>query len=292
MTRPLRIKIPGGLYHIYARGNDRQNIFTDMNDREKFLENLRKVANRCGWKCYAYCLMKNHYHLLLETADGDISKGMRQLNGVYAQYFNWKHDRVGHLFQGRYRALLVDRENYFLELCRYIVLNPVRAGIAEKPEDYVWSSYRMTAGLDKRDEFLDTDFILNHFSVSKELEGSAERNYARFVLDGISMSSPLEDVRGNLILGDLAFAESLITEIEESRKNPEYTTIQRNADRPELKDILDSITVSIKELRDKAICKAYRAYSYKQKEIAEYLGIHLISVHNIIKRNNNKLSSK
>ena len=146
MARPLRIEYDGALYHITSRGNERKAIFRDDEDRIGFLEALQKVNERFNWICHAYCLMNNHYHLIVETPDGNLSKGMRQLNGVYTQYFNRKHHRVGHIFQGRYKSILMEKESYLLEVGRYVVLNPVRAKAVKKPEDWNWSSYRSTVG--------------------------------------------------------------------------------------------------------------------------------------------------
>jgi REP element-mobilizing transposase RayT len=139
MARPLRIEYPGAVYHITSRGNAYQDVFLDDADRERFLEVLKQTVDRFNWLCHAYCLMMNHYHLLIETVDPTLSRGMRQLNGVYTQAFNRRHERVGHLFQGRYKAILVEKETYLLELSRYIVLNPVRAKMVKKPEEWEWS---------------------------------------------------------------------------------------------------------------------------------------------------------
>jgi len=147
MARPLRIEYPGAVYHVTARGNGRQEIFHDDHDYRKFLEVLGKTIGRFNWLCHAYCLMGNHYHLMIETPDANISKGMRHLNGVFSQAHHKRHETVGHLFQGRFKAIIVDRESYLLELARYVVLNPVRAGLVARPEDWPWSSYRIMAGL-------------------------------------------------------------------------------------------------------------------------------------------------
>jgi REP element-mobilizing transposase RayT len=119
MARPLRIEFPGAVYHITSRGNAKQTIFLENQDRHKFLEVLSTVIERCSWLCHAYCLMKNHYHLMIETPEANLSRGMRQLNGVYTQLFNQRHKRVGHLFQGRYKAILVEKDTHLLSLCRY-----------------------------------------------------------------------------------------------------------------------------------------------------------------------------
>lgn len=127
MARPLRLEFPNALYHITSRADRRENIYDDDTDRIAFLETLGKVIADYNWLCHSYCLMDNHYHLIIETLDGNLSNGMRQLNGVYTQTTNRRHSRSGHLFQGRYKAILVDKNQYLLELARYVVLNPVRA---------------------------------------------------------------------------------------------------------------------------------------------------------------------
>jgi len=131
MARPLRIELAGALYHVTSRGDERRPIFFEDGDRSAFLAVLGEVIARFGWLCHAYCLMTNHYHLLVETPHANLSQGMRQLNGVYTQYVNRSHRRVGHLFQGRFKGILVEKESYLLELARYVVLNPVRAGMEE-----------------------------------------------------------------------------------------------------------------------------------------------------------------
>ena len=154
MARPLRIEFPGAIYHITSRGNARLPIFEDITDRTRFLEVLDGVVKRFKWRCHAYCLMNDHYHLIVETPEGNLSLGMRQLNGVYTQSFNRRHRQGGHIFQGRYKAILVERETFLLDLCRYVVRNPVGAGLVKEAEKYFWSSYLATAGIEKRPPFL------------------------------------------------------------------------------------------------------------------------------------------
>ena len=283
MTRQLRIKIPGGLYHIYTRGIDRRNIFRDDSDREKFLDILKNSISDSDWKCYAYCLMNNHYHILIESADGNTSRGMRQLNGVYAQYFNWKHDRVGPLFQSRFRAILVDRENYFLELCRYIVLNPVRAGTVNSPEEYHWSSYRVTAGFDNLKTCIDRMAVLSRFAEENESENSARAAYSQFVTDGIEKDITLGEIKGNLILGDRGFIESVKDVIKKEKDILDYPKYQRTACRPDLEELLDNLTVSMKETRNAAVRKAYNEFGYTQSDIAGFLGVHNSTIYRIVK---------
>ena len=156
MSRPLRIELAGGLYHVTSRGDRRENIYENDADRSKWLAILGKVCERFNWRCHAYCLMDNHYHFVIETLEGNLSKGMRQLNGVYTQYFNRQYDRVGHVFQGRYKAILIEKETYLLELIRYVVLNPVRAKMVDRVEDWPWSSYHAMLGKEEFLPWLDT----------------------------------------------------------------------------------------------------------------------------------------
>jgi len=157
MARPLRLQFEGAVYHITSRGNARQEIFLDDKDRTVFLEVLAEVIGRFGWICHAYCLMSNHYHILIETPEPNLSRGMQLLNGVYTQRFNRYHKRFGHVLQGRYKAILVERESHLLELARYVVLNPVRAKMVSSAKDWPWSSYRAMSGQSDVPEFLHID---------------------------------------------------------------------------------------------------------------------------------------
>jgi len=134
MARPLRLEFAGALYHVTSRGNRREEIYLDDQDRRRFLTLLAEVCERFNWRVHAYCLMSNHYHLLIETPDANLSRCMRQVNGVHTQAANRRHGQVGHVFQGRFKALLVQKESYLLELARYVILNPVRAGMVARPE--------------------------------------------------------------------------------------------------------------------------------------------------------------
>lgn len=177
MARPLRLLVPGGTYHVVSRGNARQSIFVDDDDRWRFFETLETTLLAYDARCHAYCLMGNHYHLLLETKRPNLSRAMRQLNGVYGQGFNRRHARTGHVFQGRFSATLVDREAYLLEVCRYIVLNPVRAGLVERPEDWRFSSHRAYAGVEAAPAFLSTASLLAAFDPRGGADG--RRSYVR-----------------------------------------------------------------------------------------------------------------
>lgn len=275
MTRPLRIEFNGALYHITSRGNARQAIFLNEEDFTAFLGILNSVVRRYNFLLHAYCLMNNHYHLLIETPEGNLSKGMRQLNGLYAQRFNQRHQRVGHLLQGRYQSILVDKENYLLELSRYIVLNPVRAGMVKEPKDYRWSSYQGTSGYQKIPGLF-TDWILSQFGEEK-----TTIKYQTFVLSGIKETSPLKEVKGQLYLGKKTFMDQIGHLLQGKDKLIEIPRKQRYINRLSLKKILN---YQNKNQRDQVIYIAHLEYAYTLKEIAEYLGIHYTTVSRAVKR--------
>ncbi|MDI1352276.1 MAG: transposase, partial [bacterium] len=186
MARELRIEYFGALYHITSRGNKQENIYLSDADKILFLEIISEVCKRCNWICYAYCLMSNHYHLLIETPLGNISRGMQLLNGIYTQRFNRIHNRVGHVYQGRYKSILVEKERYLLELSRYIVLNPVRAKIVARANDWIWSSYQTTIGQTLKQPWLAGEFILSLFSSHLP---TAIKKYQAFVEKGLIVDS-------------------------------------------------------------------------------------------------------
>jgi len=197
MSRSIRIEFPDALYHVTARGDRREDIFEDDQDRHSFLSTLEQVITQFNWICYAWCLMDNHYHLLIQTPDGNLSKGMRQLNGVYTQSSNRRHRRVGHLFQGRFKAILVDSDAYLLELARYVVLNPVRAGMVTNPVDWPWSSYRASLGQEPAPPWFAEDGLLAMFAKRRSL---AQQHYAQFVAKGIKAEIKLPPAKPGVYL--------------------------------------------------------------------------------------------
>lgn len=214
MARQLRVEYPGALYHLTARGNDQQKIFHDETDRQHFLKLFGHEILQQHWRCYAYCLMGNHYHLLLETPEPNLSRGMRRLNGSYTQRFNWRHHRVGHLLQGRFKSVVVERESYLLELCRYVVLNPVRARMVTAPQDWNWSSYRATTGLSVAPPWLDVVGVLSLFDAAHD---RARQRYQQFVADGLSRPSPWSQITGQIFLGSPAFRERMAALLPDQR---------------------------------------------------------------------------
>ncbi|HEX4989766.1 MAG TPA: transposase [Candidatus Binatia bacterium] len=270
MARPLRLEFANAVYHLTSRGNARQGIFFNDGDRELFLQTLAHVVSRYSWICHAYCLMANHYHLLIETPKANLSIGMRQLNGVFTQSFNRRHKRVGHLFQGRFKAVLVEKESYLLELCRYVVLNPVRVKGGTKTAAWKWSSYRATAGLASVPEFLSTDWLLEQFGKNRRV---AQKRYREFVRDGIT-NRPWDQLKGQIYLGSDKFIERHSAEDRELKAIPRA---QLHAFKPTLERIFarDGET---------GIGRAYREHGYRLQEIAAYLGVHYATVSRKLKK--------
>jgi len=210
MARALRIEYPGAVYHITARGNEKKNIFVDEKDYIKLLNIFKESQIKYFIKIYAYVLMQNHYHLLFETPKANLIKVMHYIQSKYSIYFNRRHNRVGHLFQGRYKALLVDKDNYLLELVRYIHLNPIRAGRVVKPEQYRWSSYK---------EYLGCQKLVNIKDILKIFGGNRER-FKRFTYDGINKK--WEDINcnvyGQVIFGTKQFTDTIKKRIKKAGK--------------------------------------------------------------------------
>ena len=279
MARPLRLEFPGAVYHITSRGNARAAIFLDDEDRNLFLRVLAACTQRFRWLCHAYCLMDNHYHLLIETPEGNLSVGMRQLNGIYTQRFNRRHRRVGHVFQGRFKAILVERESYLLELCRYVVLNPVRAKMVEDPADYSWSSYRAMVGTALAPEWLYTDWLLSQFGESRTV---TRERYAAFVAEGFGGTSLWPALKGQVLLGSEHFVESLLPLLEKKGDLKEVPKAQRLVHRSELKAIFTPEARADKKARDSAVQRAYSEFGYSMAAIARELEIHYSTVSKII----------
>lgn len=281
MSRPLRIEFPGAVYHVTSRGNERRAIFREDEDRRTFLDILSEVVFRYNWHCHAYCLMENHYHLIIETPDGNLSMGMRQLNGIYTQRFNKRHGRVGHLFQGRFKAILIQKDSHLLEVCRYVVLNPVRARVVLRPEEWIWSSYRATAGWTRPHPCLVTEWVLGQFGSERE---AAKADYEKFVKDGIGSEPIWKDVKAQSVLGGDEFVESLTEHVRGREQVPEIPKSQRFINRPALAEILGSEVIDDRRRRDKAVRKAVFEHGYTQKEVADHLGLHFTSVSRIVKK--------
>lgn len=259
MARPLRIEYPGAFYHVTARGNEQKDIFKSQRDREKFLSYLEAAVQRYGAIIHAYCLMNNHYHLMVETPQGNLSQIMKHINSSYTTYYNVKRKRAGHLLQGRYKAIIVDADAYATELSRYIHLNPVRVGSVRKPEDYSWSSCGSYTGDKTAPVWLKTDFVLGYFGLRKE---TAQKKYRQFVYDLIDKdyTSPLLSTVASTILGN----EEFVSELQERHLS------DRSADRdlPALRELTGK---PLPEDIMKAAQQAYPADERLAKKSAIYL---------------------
>src|SRR6266545_2925946 len=246
MARPLRLEFPGAIYHLTSRGNARQKVFFTDADREVFLTTLSGVVSRYGWICHAYCLMANHYHLLVETPKANLSIGMR-----------------------RFKAILIERESHLLELCRYIVLNPLRIKGSGKPQTWKWSSYRATAGLASVPPFLSIDWILQQFARNRS---QAQKQYREFVREGLA-SRPWDELKGQIYLGSEAFIEK---HAAGKKRLKEIPRAQWRAAKPSLQRIFAT-------KGKKAIAEAYE-HGYRLNEIAAHLGVHYATVSRRLKQ--------
>jgi REP element-mobilizing transposase RayT len=276
MARPLRIEYPGAFYHVTSRGNEQKDIFKSKKDREKFLAYLESAVTRYGAVIHAYCLMSNHYHLLLETPKGNLSQIMRHINGAYTTYFNVKRKRAGHLFQGRYKAILVEADEYAGELSRYIHLNPVRAGMTSRPEDYQWSSYRSYIGLNKAPDWLKADFILGYFGGNNSEARSRYRKFAEELLDS-EYDSPLNEVIASTILGRPEFvnevSERKLGGTRDARNVPAVKKLSLHPSMDEIIKRIKEEPVDEKLLRNISIYCCQKFSGAKLKEVGERFGI-------------------
>ena len=231
MSRPLRLELAGGIYHVTSRGNRRENIYADDVDRLKWLALFGQVCQRYNWRCHAYCLMSNHYHVVVETIEGNLSQGMRQLYGVYTQYFNRTHQRFGHVFQGRYKSILVDKDTYLLELTRYVVLNPVRANMVNNVEQWPWSSYLIMLGEQRIPAWFETRWLLSQFDNQRT---QAISKYITFIREGIGLPSLWTELRQQIYLGNDDFVLRMHQQLD---RRSDLSEIPRAQHRPKAKPL-------------------------------------------------------
>jgi len=252
MARPLRVEYPGAYYHVINRGNNQEHIFKNDRDKEKFLEYLEKAVERFSIIIHTYCLMDNHFHLLVETPEPNLSRAMQWVNVSYATYFNRKRGRHGHLFQGRFKAILIDADEYLKHLSRYIHLNPVRAKMVSDPGEYNWSSYPAFIGKQKKPKLLQTNWLLANFGKNKR---GAKRNFKDFVegTDLETLENPNRQVTEGFILGDTDFVNWV--------KKTFLSGRQGEKDIPQLKKLKPKVPL---ETVAKAVCEEF---SCKREQI-------------------------
>lgn len=273
MARPLRLEFAGALYHITSRGNERKPIYFGDADFEMFLSILGNVCERYNWVVHAYCLMTNHYHLLLETPEANLSKGMRQLNGTFTQAINRKHLRVGHLFQGRYKAILVEKDSYLLELSRYVVLNPLRANMVQSLDCWPWSSWHAAIGKAMSPDWLYTDALLAKFAKQRS---EAREKYAKFVAQGKGVSV-WDKLSNQIFLGKEDFVRSHLAMLDE---HDELTDIPKKQRRLVPQTLMEYESAA--KTRNDAIVAAYCSGGYTLKEIGSYFNLHYSQVSKIV----------
>ena len=239
MTRQLRLEFPGSFWHVTSRGNERHDIFRDDFDRRFFLETLGEAVERFDWILPAYVLMSNHVHLALRLTAATLSKGMRWLNSTYARAFNRRHHRVGHLFQGRFHGVIIDEQTYYLEVLRYIVLNPVRARIVQKPEQFRWSSHLAAIGAVTPPGWLAVEDVLAHFANTREL---AQKRYRTFIHDAIgSERRPWDDLIGQIYLGRKEWMDKIKEEIAVRPRSDDHPRMQREFRQLAMTDVVSAV---------------------------------------------------
>jgi len=282
MARPLRIAFEGAFYHITARGNERRKIFLSHRDYQKFLSYLTDALHKYGVILHAFVLMTNHYHLIVETPKANLSSFMHSLNSAYTTYFNIKRKRSGHLFQGRYKSLLIDADNYLLELSRYIHLNPVRAGITGKPEDYRYSSYR--AYIFPKEETINFRDLLWNMVGKEEKDGP--RSYREFVETAIrdQPMDPLQKVYGGVILGGERFIQEVLKRLNDQEIQKKEVSHRRDLESiaPDIDEIVDLVGIQFKISKENVQAtspyKGYAVYLARKHtplsntEIGRYFG--------------------
>src|SRR5258708_643608 len=239
MARPLRLEFPNALYHVTSRGNEQRAIFRSDRDRKAFLGFLAETVRRFGWSVTAWVLMTNHFHVVIQTPQANLSRGMHWFNSAYVGWFNRVHKRSGHLYQGRFKAFLIEKEAYLAEVLRYVVLNPGRAHMVERPEDYKWSSYRATAGLDAAPDWLDLASVLPFFHPERE---DAQRDYREFVCAKIDGEDCLWDKLTNRIfLGTEPWTKEMRKIVETKPRSTDHPRAQRAVGRPNMHAVVDAV---------------------------------------------------
>ncbi len=282
MARPTRYEYPGGIYYIRSRGRGREPIFREEEDRLEFLDILSETVFRFKWLCHSYCLLDDHYHLILETPQGNLSRGMRQVNGLYTQMFNRKYRRRGALFGGRFRSVIFEKARYLLPLHRHMVLNPVRAGLTRSPDSWRWSSHRPILGEAKRPPFLFTRAILAPFSKGNGQRGLKE--YKDFIASGERERFAWRGLKFQVFLGSDFFIDTIrrMMPVHKSDKRDKTPCVAIPGEGI-FQALAGRVWTSRRE-RDVLIYQAYVEQGYTLREIADCLGVHAATVSRAVRR--------
>jgi putative transposase len=300
MARPLRLSFENAIYHITSRGNRRENIFYNDDDRKIFLEKIKETCLKYSFVCFSYCLMDNHYHLFLKTLLPNISKGMHYLNTSYANWFKARHNIAGVLFQGRYKSLIVDENNYGVSLSAYIHLNPYRAGIVKNLKEYAWSSFPSYIDEEKTPVILDTSLILEQFDNDIEV---ARRKYEAYVIENSMMENPLQKSYKGIALGGKAFLQSIKERIEKigiKREVPETRAITEHTAEEIIQKVIADFSIKREDIFDKKRGNFFRQMtlsllkqftSMSLKEIGELFQMDYAAVSQACKRYEEKIKN-
>jgi len=280
MARPLRLVFAGALYHVTSRGNRREAVYEDDADRRLFMSLLDQVCDIHNWLCHAYCLMGNHYHLLVETPDANLSKGMRQLNGMYTQNFNQIHNGWVMCSGDGARRCWWKKKSYLLEVARYIVLNPVRAQMVRTAKEWPWSSYRATAAQCDPPNCLMTDWLPAAYCSRKS---DAVEHYKQFVQEGKGHPSPWTELCHQVHLGSEAFVENVQAHIDADQELSEIPVSQRRRP-PKSLEYYDRHS----QTRNHTIIEAHQSGGYTLKQIGDHFGLHYPTVSRIIRHHKSK----
>ena len=286
MSRPLRIEFPGAVYHVTSRGDRRESIYRDDADRQSQLQVIAQAMDRFDAQVLAYCLMGNHFHLVLHTRAGTLSRLMRHVNGVYTQRFNHRHGVVGHLFQGRFKAILVDRDAYLLALCRYVERNPVAAGMVDAAAAWPWSSHRAHLGLQPSPDWLDTDGLHGHL-LGKPALSAADRQRARRLYQALVARAEVGDstfweraLRGQMFLGDQAFAQRMQAQAGVDRQ----VTVEIPKAQRQLQRTWSQCLAACAGVRNQALAMGYRESGLTMTALAQHAGLSVSHVSRVIAR--------
>lgn len=271
MARPLRIHLPGSIYHVVSRGNARQDIFEDTRDYAQFLLRLESALERFDLRCLAYCLMPNHLHLLVQVGDLPISRPMQQLLSGYAQWFNRRYCRVGHVFQGRFKSLLVDTNDYLVAVVRYVLRNPVESGLVAAPCDWTWSSCAATLQRVPAAVPLDVDALLDCLGL--DVSASPLDQLQALVVDD---DRPTESPQGPVVSGSRALLDRVSPLVDPHKRDDEIVRAERLCVRPPLREILSGGTGADSD--DQCMYEAFWRHGYRLREIAVWYGIHPTTV--------------
>lgn len=283
MPRKPRLEFPGAIYHINHRGNHQEYIYLDDDDRMLFLKLLQTTIQRMNWICHAYCLMGNHYHLLIEIPEGILSRGMAWLNSVYTQKFNRKYDTSGHLFQGRFKSKPVEDNMQFLMAARYVVRNPLQANLVERADQWPWSSYRATAGLINTSDYLFINDVLSCLGTNRSMAQLYYRELVHLRIR-ITMMRLLSCSRRCMYRIESLYFKKKRARTVMDMKNSQgpIPRSQRILARPSLSELFDGKGEGDLETRNKIIHEAFTHYAFTQSELADYLSVTRSAISKIV----------